>query len=582
MSETTEPRALAKATGFNEGAYDGFRHGKRGVLLPSIPGIDSEMMKGFVRDANTYINGWTSFAKALTPPPSALPYEKISFLPDPSRSGIIQPPGLDPQAIQKICRENIAPIMIQQMRVLDVMRYAQHSNHQWKPGWTIVMRDGRKTPGGRDLEAIRRCERFLLNGNMETTYSQVRERDAAGLDGFHTFLAKLTMDTLRYDMASIWTQMDNVGRVREFHALPGANMRLCSKMGYMNQPSKFAVLVDDTGSVQQAFTRQQAAFLVRNPRTDADAAGYGRSEVEMGVRLIQGFQNALDLNISTFDKNGIPNGMLKLTGDAWSEKPMDALSRMWMNVKHGITKYWALPAVAVPEDCDIELMNFMDLKDTDVRYKDHMNMVAGVFCTIYGFPVRRLGYHISGGHRDSEPVQDGSTDLVGDDDPGLSPLLMFLEEAINSYLVWSQFPNLMFTFTAKSPKEDARQYEARRNSMVLKEHRAENDLSSIEETMMEDPNLPEGFGDVGAIMDYAPVDSNLAAVYQTAVSGWFQERAAKVAAAASDADGAGGKKAPTPGRRTGESKDPAASEARGKLSGVRRDSARETSRQSVN
>ena len=60
---------------------------------------------------------------------------------------------------------------------------------------------------------------------------------------------------------------------------------------------------------QESFTRDDLTFYVRNPRNDPEVFGYGYSEVEMGMRLVKGFQNALDMNIDIFDRSAIANGI---------------------------------------------------------------------------------------------------------------------------------------------------------------------------------------------------------------------------------------------------------------------------------
>src|SRR5215469_3238624 len=76
-----------------------------------------------------------SIIKALNLPPTAFNYARINIMPDPAGFGVIPWPGIAPEALAKIARENVAPQLIIGMRVDDVLRYSKFSDQPWKPGW---------------------------------------------------------------------------------------------------------------------------------------------------------------------------------------------------------------------------------------------------------------------------------------------------------------------------------------------------------------------------------------------------------------------------------------------------------------
>jgi hypothetical protein len=352
-----------------------------------------------------------------------------------------------------------------------------------------------------------------------------------------------------------------MGRVKGFCNLSAGNIRLALPgVGYKGDPDLYAALIDETGTPVRGFSREQMTWRVRNPRNDPGIYGYGQPETELAMRLIAGFQNAIDLNVDTFDKNAIPNGIMCLMGDFWTPNQIEMLIREWGNLKKGITKQWGLPILGVPEDGDIKILPLNDLKGTDVRYKEHMNMMAGLFCAIYGFPVRRLGYMASGNHRDNEPLADQSTDIVGDDDPGLAPMLLFIEDTINPYILWRRWPHLRLTFTGKNPKEDAREYEARKHARTWKESRAEADLRPLTELVAEEDRP------LAEIMEFCPEDPAKGGVFQSLASEWL-----KIKMGVADSKDGEIQGAPFPSK-----KDPAKAEQQhGHVSGVRRNSRKE-------
>ena len=213
----------------------------------------------------------------------------------------------------------------------------------------------------------------------------------------------------------------------------------------------------------------------------------------------------------------------------------------------------------MPKDGDLTLLDLSRMKGNDAYYKDLMNMLAGLLCAVWRFPVSRIGYKISGGGSDNAQNPGTSAGvIVDDDDPGLGPFLSHIEVYINEYLLWSRWPHLVFRFQGKNPKEDAREYEARTNAMTLDEIRAAADLEPIAKKAKGAENKK-----VAELMALCPKDPGLSGVYQALIA---------MITADEGGDGAEGGK---PGAEIQAKKDPAKSEAHGHTSGVRRDSAAE-------
>lgn len=530
-------------------------------------------------------------AKALSAPPQMFSYARAAYMPDPQNKGVLQWPGIAPEAIRKIVAENIAPQLIIGQRVDDVLRYANLSSHPWRPGWRFELMDAKAHPTPQDLKDMREAEEFIQNSNSESGYANPLDRDKAQITDWQRFLAGLVRDTLTFDGIAIWTKRDTKGRVIEYHLLPAGNIRLVDqKIGYQGDTTVYAVAVDEAGTVIHKFKREDLIWYRRNVRTDPYVGPYGYPEPEMAAKLIQGFQNALDLNLDTFNRSAVPNGILVLLGGGWNQKQVDVLSRIWNNLKRGVTKSWALPAIAPPKDGKLEVLDLQNLKDKDVRYEDFMNMVAAAFCLVYRFPPRRFGYRSSGKGPDAKPLPDKTTEEIADlEDPGLPVLLGHIENLINPYVVWSRWPNLRLVFTGKNPKEDAREYEAKKNAQTWGEARAEADLpelsklltkvaAAIKAKKQDSKSKPKPKPDAGddeegdddekklamlvAVMELCPMDPNLSGVFQT------------VAGALVKPDGGGDGE--EQGNRMTSKKDPAKSEAHGHTSGVRRDSAKES------
>ena len=201
----------------------------------------------------------------------------------------------------------------------------------------------------------------------------------------------------------------------------------------------------------------------------------------------------------------------------------------------------------------------------------------GALATIFDIPVHRLGYKISGTERDSRP--DTPKSLQVDEDIGLPALLTHFEIMYNSYILSNRWPHLKLVFTGKSPKEDARLYEAQTLAMTLDEKRKSVGLQKYVDCIeVEDENDEL----VGRLMGNAPVDTSLSGIYQSIIAALA--KAGAFGGVPEGEGGAGDGKSPKkgkgkeikkPGARFPSKKDPAESEKHGHMSGVRRDSASE-------
>lgn len=583
-SEKTEP---GKIYNINEGA--------NGFMLPSLPdGISSmpsveSYVKAFESIIATNESPIARTARemgikppvyetakagaALGTPPTAFSYGSMSYMPDnATNGGIIQWPGIAPDALRKVVRENVAPQMIIGMRVDDVLRYSELSTHLWKPGWRIERRDVESKVEDSDQKDIQEAQEFLLNSAIDLGVTKSRERDQHFLRGFKGFLAATVRDSLTFDGIAIWTNMTNDNKVKAYASLPAGNIRLATRAGYMGDPLKYAVAVDDGGRVIQTFTRDELTFYVRNPRNDTDSFGYGYSEVEIALRLVKGFQNALDMNCDIFDRSAIANGILTISGNSVTQRQLDLVNRLLTNMKKGITKAWALPVMGLSDGAKLEIIDLSKLKGNEAYYKEFMNMLVGALCAIYRFPVRRLGYRISGGSHDAHPMPDDTPVANDEADPGLGPLLGHLEALVNEYLIWTRWPHLQFRFCGKSPAEDGREYEFKNLAKTYDEKRKEAGLKPLEDLLPKgaDKNMKY----LAKLMGMAPSDPNLSSVYQTIAS---------VLAKAEFGDGkpekpgegGGSGDGKDPGHITTSSADPAKKLDHGHTPGITRDSAGE-------
>jgi hypothetical protein len=496
-------------------------------------------------------------AKSLQSAPSLSNFSKLSILPNQYAEDLLNWPGIPPELLVKIVDDSIFPKVIIQQRVADVLRYSERSSHPWKPGFAIELRSGYTAPTDAQKAQIVEAESFI--SNCAYGVRSARERDSYGYRPFRNFLASVVRDRFRFDFVTVYTDTDTQDRVQAFKAFPADRIRLATPKGYKGNKNIFACGIDDGGTVVKEFTRKELFTVVQNERSDAEWGGYGYTEVEQALRIIQGFTDAIDTTSDLFNKNAIPNGILMAEG-FWGPRQLEVLSSIWANLKKGVSKNQALPVMSLPKDGGLEVLNLKDMKENASYFAPYLNLAAGLYCAISNFPVDRLGYFTSGGNSDSTPDPAlASGTIVDNDDPGLAPLLNYIANFINEYLIWTRWPDLQFTFRGASPREDSRAYEARVQASTWGEARALADLMPLKDLAKGQEQK-----EIMAYMELCPVSPIQAAVYQNIITALIAGKN-QVKAAEEKADGA-----------TMTNKiDPARSETHGGTSGVRRDSAKE-------
>jgi signal peptidase I len=497
--------------------------------------------------------------KAL--PPSFQTYATLSYQPDQYYSGTLVWPGIPPSSLTKITQDNVAPNMIIGLRVDDVIGYCDISSQAWMPGWKLFPRFGDVTEQVK--RSIKEAEYFLQNGSTRSLTQA--ERRMNRLLPFRNFLASIVRDTLTYDGIAIWTNRDKSGKVIDFAPVSAEHIRLVNtEIGYLGDKNVFAVGVDEIGNPVNTFTADELYWFVRNPRLNVEVHGYGNSEVQTGVDLINGFSNVLTMNSSRFTTSSIPNGIMIVKG-GYNQRTIDSIQRSIINFTRGPSRKWVMPVLASTDDVDIDILDLTAYSGIETLYPDYMSMLMGALAVVYRIPVARLGYKPSGKigepkDKDSNSGARQSTLIDRDPDIGKIALLNALEFVINDALIWPTFPDLTFKFMGKNPIEDARQYQERISTMTFGERRTLVGLPPLAEVysdMGAPKDMKEALQKIAVLMEMAPGDKSLTGIYQSILAGQ--------GLAGNKMMGGGGG---LPGAQSERRSDPAESEKRGYVSGV--------------
>ena len=366
-----------------------------------------------------------------------------------------------------------------QTRVNQAASFATPQAHRFDPGFRVRLRDAKAKPTRADRKFIEEMERVIMQCGVTA--------DSRGRDGFESFLRKILRDSLIYDQACFEVVPGRDGRPSEWYAIDGATIRKADTRSLY--PSKdldevaYVQVYDNT--VITEYTAQELAFMVRNPRTDIRAQGYGISELEMLISTVTSILYAWNYNQHAFAQGSLQKGMLNLKG-AIPEAQLRAFRRQWYQQVAGVENAWRTPITNAE---GLEWVN-MQASNKDMEYSAWMDFLIKVACSIYQMDPIEVNFKYGAGGSKSMFDTGNRSKMVESKDRGLRPLLRSVGRQLDTSIIWPINPDFTLEFVgldAQTPKELADLNTQRvRTIYTIDEVRAENDL----------PPLPDGKGDI--------------------------------------------------------------------------------------
>lgn len=383
-------------------------------------------------------------------------------------------------ALQKLAyRVPIFPA-IKQIRQKQVLLFSQMSPDENEPGFQLRLREKEKTPSKKQKIRMQELEEWVVNTGSSSALIK---------DGFGSFLQKFTGDSLVYDQGGFEIVRNNDDVPADFYAVDGASFRI------VDQPWEKNVAESDDmvryvqvhdASVVNEFTPKQLCFAIRNPRTDLRCNGYGLSELEMGVNICTSLIFGFEYNKKFFSQGTVAKGMLNVP--QVPDKRLRIFAQQWHMIVSGITNAWRTPITNFPD------AKWIDLQKTnrDMEWGEWTNFNIKLLAGLNLIDPTEFGFiYGNTGQQAGSMFQAGTENRVKHSkDKGLRPLLMFVAEQLNRYLIWQIDPELELVFTGLDPKEAKQEVDIQKTQtsylMTVDEQRKRNDL----------PPMKGGLGDV--------------------------------------------------------------------------------------
>lgn len=350
-------------------------------------------------------------------------------------------------------------------------------------GFEIQLRDTNQNLGEKEKQEITALENFIDQGGFQMMEHQ---------DSFDTFIRKVLRDSLIYDQATFEIIRDRAGRPSGFVAVDAATIRAASEhsqypnMDETGQKIDYVQVID--GSVVAGFTRNELAFGVRNPRTNIYLQPYGFSELEQLITQITSHLYAEEYNSRFFSQGGTTKGIINIKpspngAGVMNLRELESFKRQWNSQVSGLTGAWKLPVL---QTNGVEFIN-VSQSNREMEFEKWMNYLINIACAVYQIDPAEVNFPNNGGVGGTGGgIFEGSNEsrLKNSKDKGLRPLLRFLEDMINQYLV-SQFSDqYTFHFVGMDQRSEEEQInldeKAVRTYLTVNELRKSKGLEQLE------------------------------------------------------------------------------------------------------
>jgi hypothetical protein len=398
------------------------------------------------------------FAKALTKP-NVIPYPSMAAAK--GESGM-QSVYLDERRVEMLGEYYERPgafgfdmmrAMVDQTPILSavimtrerqIRRFCRVQETGKGPGFAIRHKDQSIKMGKTEQSTITLLESFFTNCGWE---SKPRQRMRLRRDNFSGFMSKLVRDTLTMDSAAIETEWkrDKAKGLDGMYAVDGATIRLCTESGYRGDDELFALQVVQ-GNIRAAYTYDDLIYVPRNPRTDVMVGGYGMSEVELLIKVVTGFLNAMTYNLKFFDSNTIPKGILHMAGD-YSAEDLNSFKRYWNAMTKGVANAWTMPVMIAKNGESKASFEKFDVDVDELMFGKWMTFLTSIICAIYGMAPDEINFESFTTGTSSLSGSDTEEKLINSKDKGLRPLLSYFEDLFSDYVVSEFNENYVFRWT---------------------------------------------------------------------------------------------------------------------------------------
>lgn len=194
---------------------------------------------------------------------------------------------------------------------------------------------------------------------------------------------------------------------------------------------------------------------IRNKSTNIYKNGYGTSELETLSSVMTWILWGFEYNGNYFSKSSQPKGIINVKNPNISQSSLDEFRQAWQQTMVGTHNSHRTPII---NGLDLQWLDLSKNTNRDMEFSEWVKFLLVMTCAVYRIDPSELGFQF----KDQTNIfgQAGQKErLQHSKDKGLKPILVFLQEVINYYLVSELDEDFEFVFTGVDAEDEGRQVE---------------------------------------------------------------------------------------------------------------------------
>lgn len=354
-------------------------------------------------------------------------------------------------------------------RVEQVQNFLHFSTDEQKEGYTIRRKRNpfEKVSAERSREdqiKISYIRKFLEEGGFHDKWES--------FDTFQDFGRKVVFDSLTLDQLAFEIVRDRSWNLARYRAVDASLIRFLDSIdpkfreefeqyrfkGYL---PKYCMCWQGQ-IMQHPVTHESVIFYpwelgigIRNKSTNIYKNGYGTSELETLSSVMTWILWGFEYNGSYFSKGSNPKGIINVKNPNISQASLSEFRQAWQQTMVGIQGSHRTPII---NGLDLQWVDLSKNTNRDMEFSEWVKFLLVMTCAVYRIDPSELGFQL----KDQTNIfgQAGQKErLQHSKDKGLKPILVFLQEVINYYLVSELDEDFEFVFTGVDAEDEGRQVE---------------------------------------------------------------------------------------------------------------------------
>lgn len=368
--------------------------------------------------------------------------------------------------------------MVVNTRVEQVQNFLHFSLDEQKEGYTIRKKRGlfnqegdATKPTKEDQKKIEYIYNFLEKGGLTEKWEP--------FDTFQDFVRKIVFDSLTLDQLSFEIVRNRNWELSKYRAIDASLIRLLDsndprfrdefeKYRYQGYLPRYCmvfegqILTNPISKEHIVFYPWELGYGVRNKSTNIYKNGYGTSELETLVNIITWILYGMQYNGNLFTQGSMPKGFINVKNANISNSTLNEFRQAWTQTMRGVQNAHRVPII---NGIDLEWIDLQN-KNRDMEFNDWLKFLFILTCSVYRIDPSELGFQF----KDQAQIfgQDGQRERLNHSkDKGLKPLLVFIENIINKYIVEEIDEDYEFAFTGIEIEDEEKQVELDKTKLEM-------------------------------------------------------------------------------------------------------------------